>query len=192
MTYRNNETDYQSHSSSGSYSKGGFAPTVGEVYRATVQSINPFGATVLLHFEDPSAPEITGLVHISQIADHRIEAVSDELHVGQEVEVMVIKPDDRGRLRLSIKAVPKGSMPKTGQTYAGRVVKIESYGAFVNLPEFHRDGLVHITELSNERVGDIYSFIRVDEPVKVKVLGIETDYNTGRVKIKLSLKQADR
>lgn len=190
MPYKN-ETDY--------HSGGNSNPVIGEIYKATVETLNPFGATVVLHPREDQMgsgngdrkSQLRGLIHISQIAETRIDNIADELHEGQEVEVMVIQPDERGRTRLSMKAVPKGKMPQVGQTYTGRVVKLEQYGAFVHLPDFNRDGLVHITELSFERVADIYSFLALNKDVRVKVLAIETDLNTGRIKIKLSLKQAD-
>ena len=49
-------------------------------------------------------PGRDGLVHVSQIADHRVEKVSDELEVGDKVKVKLMEVDAQGRLNLSIKA----------------------------------------------------------------------------------------
>ena len=72
-------------------------PEVGEIYEGTVATIKDFGAFVTI------MPGIDGMVHISQIADHRVEKVEDELKECQKVKVKLLAVDDRGRLSLSIK-----------------------------------------------------------------------------------------
>jgi len=70
---------------------------VGAVYTGTVARIVDFGAFVNI------LPGKDGLVHISQIANERVENVSDHLKEGQEVQVKVLDVDQRGRIKLSIK-----------------------------------------------------------------------------------------
>jgi polyribonucleotide nucleotidyltransferase len=70
---------------------------VGEIYKGTVARIVDFGAFVNI------LPGKDGLVHISQIANERVENVSDHLSEGQEVRVKVLDVDQRGRIKLSIK-----------------------------------------------------------------------------------------
>ena len=72
---------------------------VGRVYEGTVLRLLDFGAIVSL------LPGKDGLLHISQIATERVNAVSDYLKEGQVVKVKVIETDDKGRVRLSMKAV---------------------------------------------------------------------------------------
>lgn len=72
-------------------------PEVGKVYEGTVVAIKDFGAFVNI------LPGIDGMVHISAIADHRVEKVSDELSEGQVVKVKLNAIDEKGRLSLSIK-----------------------------------------------------------------------------------------
>lgn len=72
-------------------------PEVGRVYEGKVVKITDFGAFVAF------LPGKEGLVHISQIADHRVENVRDELSEGQMVKVKLIEVDRQGRVRLSIK-----------------------------------------------------------------------------------------
>jgi polyribonucleotide nucleotidyltransferase len=72
---------------------------VGRVYRGKVAKIVDFGAFVTI------LPGKDGLVHISQVAPERIERVEDHLEVGQEVDVVVLDVDPRGRIKLSIKEV---------------------------------------------------------------------------------------
>jgi len=72
---------------------------VGKIYTGKVVKIMDFGAFVRI------VGNTDGLVHISQIANHRVEKVSDELEEGQEVRVKVLEVDRNGRIRLSMKAL---------------------------------------------------------------------------------------
>ncbi|MCW7556136.1 polyribonucleotide nucleotidyltransferase [Endozoicomonas gorgoniicola] len=74
---------------------------VGQIYTGEVTRIVDFGAFVSV------LPGRDGLVHISQIADERVEKVSDYLQMGQQVEVVVLDIDSRGRIKLSIKEVAR-------------------------------------------------------------------------------------
>ncbi len=78
---------------------------VGRVYEGTVLRLLDFGAIVSL------LPGKDGLLHISQIANERVNAVSDHLKEGQIVKVKVIETDDKGRVRLSMKAVTADTAP---------------------------------------------------------------------------------
>ncbi len=73
-------------------------PVVGEIYEATVASIKPYGAFVDI------GSQISGLVHVSEIANKRVEKVEDYLKEGDIVKVKVLGKDDQGKLKLSIKA----------------------------------------------------------------------------------------
>ena len=79
--------------------------TEGQILTGKVVSIKDFGA--FLEF----APGKEGLVHISQIADKRVEKVTDYLQMGQEVPVKVLEVDRQGRIRLSIKEATEQSQP---------------------------------------------------------------------------------
>ncbi len=72
---------------------------VGQIYEGQVLRILDFGAIVQV------LPGRDGLLHISEIANRRISSVSEILSVGQQIKVKVIESDDKGRLRLSLKAV---------------------------------------------------------------------------------------
>lgn len=79
-----------------------FVPEVGDVYDGLVKSIQPYGAFVEI------AEGTDGLLHISEIAHRRIKNVEEELKEGDRVEVKLIGKDDRGKLKLSRKAlIPK-------------------------------------------------------------------------------------
>ena len=78
---------------------------VGKIYEGTVLRLLDFGAIVSL------LPGKDGLLHISQIASERVNAVSDYLKEGQIVKVKVIETDDKGRVRLSMKAIAVEAAP---------------------------------------------------------------------------------
>jgi polyribonucleotide nucleotidyltransferase len=82
---------------------------VGRVYDGTVLKLLDFGAIVSV------LPGKDGLLHISQIANERVNAVADYLKEGQAVRVKVLEADDKGRLRLSMKAVEKETQPQPAQ-----------------------------------------------------------------------------
>ena len=74
---------------------------------------------------------------------------------------------------------------EVGKIYEGKVVRLEEFGAFVNiLPG--KDGLVHISQIANERVKAVTDYIKMDDVVKVKVLDVDV-----RGRIKLSMKDMD-
>jgi len=72
---------------------------IGKIYEGTVVKILEIGAIVQV------MPGRDGLVHISQIAQERVNKVEDYLQMGQTVRVKVLETDDRGRVKLSMKAV---------------------------------------------------------------------------------------
>jgi polyribonucleotide nucleotidyltransferase len=76
--------------------------------------------------------------------------------------------------------------PEQGQIYNGKVVKVVDFGAFVNFLGA-KDGLVHISELAQQRVGKTADVVNVGDQVKVKVLGFDD-----RGKVKLSMRQVDQ
>ncbi|MBO9535034.1 polyribonucleotide nucleotidyltransferase [Herbaspirillum sp.] len=79
---------------------------VGKVYEGTVLKLLDFGAIVQV------LPGKDGLLHISQIANERVNAVADYLKEGQQVRVKVLETDDRGRLKLSMKAAQAEEAPE--------------------------------------------------------------------------------
>jgi polyribonucleotide nucleotidyltransferase len=79
---------------------------VGKVYLGTVKKIMDFGAFVEI------LPNVDGLVHISQLAHHRVKAVSDEVSEGQQIMVKVLEVDKQGKIRLSRKETLPAPQPQ--------------------------------------------------------------------------------
>ena len=78
---------------------------IGKIYVGKVERIVDFGAFVNI------LPGKDGLVHISMLSDARVEKVTDILKEGQEVEVLVLDVDNRGRIKLSIKELLDDEAP---------------------------------------------------------------------------------
>ena len=105
--------------------------------------------------------------------------------------------DDDGTIKIAATAAEQANAaidwikgivaePEQGVIYIGKVVKVVDFGAFVNFLG-SRDGLVHISELAQHRVGKTSDVVKVGDQVKVKVLGFDD-----RGKVKLSMRQVDQ
>ena len=153
---------------------------IGQRLTGVVKNIADFGA-----FVDVGIPQ-DGLVHISKLAKHKVEKVSDVVSQGQEIEVWVKKVDTkRGRLSLTmIKPVTRRLKDlDEGAEIEGTVTRLESYGAFVDI-ESDRDGLIHISQITHEYIKHPEEALKVGDTVKVKVLNV----NRKKRQIDLSIK----
>lgn len=137
---------------------------------------------------------IEGMIHISEISHAKINHPSEILKPGQVIRVKVLKtePDKNGqtKISLSIKALEPDSWEKglgfeEGTVTRGKVSRVTDFGAFVEVAP-GVDGLVHISEISYERVTHPGKFLREGDEVDVLVLGV--DHQTHR--ISLSIKEA--
>jgi general stress protein 13 len=72
---------------------------------------------------------------------------------------------------------------KKGEIVTGLVTGIEPYGAFVHLDEYY-NGLIHISEVSNEYVNDIKNYVNIGEKINVKILDVNDETNQAKLSIK--------
>jgi small subunit ribosomal protein S1 len=137
---------------------------------------------------------IEGMVHISEISHGRIKNPSEILKPGQQVRVKVMKiekdKEGRPKISLSIKALEpdsweKGLGFKEGEIIRGKVSRLTDFGAFVEVAP-GVDGLVHISEISYERIPHPSRFLHEADLVDVLVLGIDLETH----RISLSIKEA--
>ncbi len=158
---------------------------VGEQRPALVTSIQPYGA-----FADLGGLE--GLIHISDMSHERIKDPSDVVKEGEQVQVQVLKIDrefDPPRIGLGMKQcmadpyLTQTAEIKAGAVVTGKVTRIMPYGAFVELGP-GVEGLIHISQLSTERVNKVSQIVKPDEVIKVKVLDIDRKHR----RISLSLR----
>ena len=156
----------------------------GERRKGTVSSIVNFGAFVDLGGVD-------GLVHVSELSWKHVDHPSEVVAVGQEVEVEVLDVDlERERVSLSLKATQEDPLKEferkyqAGEIIDGQVTKLVPFGAFVRVAQ-GIEGLVHISELSEQHVDSPESVLSVGEQVRVKVIEVDVP----RRRISLSMRQ---
>ena len=113
-----------------------------------------------------------------------VETSGAKVDVKDTGEVTVAAPDEDSRNKAIEFIKNLIAKPEMGKIYKGKVVKIMEFGAFVNFLG-KQDGLVHISELSKERVAKVIDVVKEGEEVSVKVVGFD------RGKVKLSMKQAE-
>jgi small subunit ribosomal protein S1 len=156
----------------------------GERRKGTVSSIVNFGAFVDLGGVD-------GLVHVSELSWKHVDHPSEVIQVGQEVEVEVLDVDlERERVSLSLKATQEDPWKEFERKYAageiieGQVTKLVPFGAFVRVAA-GIEGLVHISELSEQHVESPEAVLTVGDRVHVKVIEVDVP----RRRISLSMRQ---
>ncbi len=157
-----------------------------QIRRGIVKNITDFGAFVDLNGMD-------GLLHITDMSWGRVTNPNEVVHVGQEIEVMILEVD-RERQRVSLGLKQKEGNPwdtvnvkyPVGSRVKGRVVNVMVYGAFVELEE-GIEGLIHITEMSwTKKINKASEVLSVGQEVEAVVLDVKKDER----KISLGLRQA--
>lgn len=151
--------------------------------QGTVTKTEMFGA-----FVDVGA-EVPGLVHISMLRREPVNRVEDVVQPGAEVQVWVHRVDPvAGRLELTMvrPILVEWKDLKPGKLLHGKVVKLEKFGAFVDVGA-ERHGLVHVSEMSRDYVADPAQLVKVGDEVDVVVL--EADRK--KKQIRLSMKAAE-
>ncbi len=159
---------------------------IGENIEGTVQRLTDFGAFVDIGGVD-------GLIHISDISWNRVKHPSSVLNPGDKVEVKILDLNkDRNRISLGLKqTLPKPwdefeKNVEVGDIVEGKVVNILPFGAFVRLKE-GVDGLLHISQISNEHIESPSDVYKIGDSVKVKV----TDIDLEEKRISLSVKEIE-
>lgn len=157
--------------------------TEGQVYTGSVTRLADFGAFVDIGGAD-------GLVHITELSWKRIKHPSDVVNVGDRVEVTVIKVDKEAkRIGLRLNDVQDNPWMDISAYYneddvvTGKVTRLASFGAFVEL-ESGIDGLLHVSEISEERISKPADVLAIDQEVEVMIIGIDTE----KQKMSLSMK----
>ncbi|OCW76380.1 polynucleotide phosphorylase/polyadenylase [Pelagibacteraceae bacterium GOM-A1] len=112
-----------------------------------------------------------------------VEVSGAKVDINDEGEVTVAAPDEESRNKAMQMIKDLTAKAELNKIYNGKVMKIMEFGAFVNFLG-KQDGLVHISELADKRVGKVTDVVKEGDEVKVKVIGFD------RGKVKLSIKQA--
>ena len=163
---------------------------VGKTYTGVVKSLTSYGAFVDIGGVD-------GLCHISELSWNRIKHPSEVVSVGDTIEVYV-KDIDRENHKVSLGYKKSEDNPweqlrssyPVGSVFHAPVVSLTKFGAFVRiLPGV--DGLVHISEISNDRVEKVSDVLKVGDMVDVKLLDVDFDKKRISLSMKALLKDKD-
>jgi small subunit ribosomal protein S1 len=157
--------------------------------KGRVRNLTNYGAFIELE------EGIDGLLHVSDMSwTRKISHPNEMLEKGQEVECRILAVDT-GRRRIALGLKQMGTDPwetdipsnyQPGQKVTGKVTKITNFGVFVGL-EDGLEGLLHISELSDDKVENPEQVVKVGEQIEVKILRVDTDER----KIGLSRRRLD-
>ena len=152
----------------------------GQKVEGKVVRLEKFGA-----FVDIGA-ETDGLVHVSEMKEGRVDKPSDVVSEGDNLTVWIREVDRKSR-RISLTMLESPEVDirtlKPDTALSGRVVRLESFGAFVDVGA-GRDGMIHVTEMGRGYVGSPSEIVSVGDEVQVRVL----DVDARRGRISLSMK----
>lgn len=161
----------------------------GGVYKGIVAAVRDYGAFV-------DIGGIEGLLHVSEISYERIQKAGDKLQVGDQLEVAIKDIDRQHRkISLSVKSLMEDPWTttikkiKVGKELQGKVVKMKTYGVFVELlPGIH--GMVHISKLGTDRVHrHPKEVLKTGDIITVRVLDI--DENNRKISLTMEKQEGD-
>jgi small subunit ribosomal protein S1 len=157
----------------------------GDVLKGTVTSIADFGAFVDLGGAD-------GLVHLSELAWHRVGHPSEVVKVGQQVEVYVMNVDtEKKRIGLSLRRMTPEPWSMVadqyvlGQIVTAQITRLMAFGAFAKIDDTI-EGLIHISEMADYRIGHPKEIVQEGDEVQVRIIKIDPQNR----RVGLSLRQA--
>jgi len=142
----------------------------GQVMNGVVRTVVEWGAFVAL----PEAENLEGLVHASEASHDARTPLAELFRPGDRIEVKITKIDERGKIWLSRKALIDDPWAQAKQKYAqgsvhkGKVVRLEKFGAFIEL-EPGVEGLLHVSDLSLERIEHPEDVLKLDQEIDVIV-----------------------
>jgi small subunit ribosomal protein S1 len=147
---------------------------IGARVSGTVRNLTSYGAFVELE------EGIDGMVHVSDMSwTRKINHPSEVLKKGEEVAAVVLEVDpDNQRISLGVKQAQEdpwstiAARLKIGQMVKGKVTKLASFGAFVEIEE-GIDGLVHISQISDDRVEKVKDVLKVGQEVEARIVRID-------------------
>ena len=159
---------------------------VGDIVEGKVMRFTDYGAFVDIGGVD-------GLLHISEISWGKLKHPEEVLKIGDIINVKLLSlHEEKGKISLGLKQTQPepwtlvGEKYQVGDVLEGKVVQIKEYGAFVEL-EAGLDGLVHISEIANKRVENVFDELKVGETVNVKIMEIDPDKRRISLSIKATL-----
>lgn len=157
----------------------------GDICHGRVSSLCNFGAFVDLGGAD-------GLIHLSELAWGRVSHPREVLQAGDEVDVYVLNVDrDKRRIGLSLKRLQPDPWSQAeekysvGQLVEGTITKLTRFGAFARLKGDDIEGLIHVSELSNDRVAHPKEVVKEGNTLTLRIISLDSDHR----RMGLSLKR---
>lgn len=157
---------------------------IGQIREGVVRRFTSYGAFIDLGATD-------GLIHVSEIQWGKVNKPSDVLKANESMDFMVLDFNrDNNKISLSRKALTPDpwevidEMYQIGENYDGKIVSLTDFGAFVEL-EPGLEGLIHVSQISEDRIDQPKDVLSLNEEVVVRILDIDKDQK----RIKLSMKQ---
>jgi small subunit ribosomal protein S1 len=148
----------------------------GMVCKALVRNVLQWGAFAAL----PDYGDVEGVIHMSEVSHDRGERLDRILSPGQEIEVKVLRVDEKGKLWLSRKATIEDPWATVAQKYSvgsihrAKIARLTEFGAFIQL-EPGIDGLCHVADLSFEPVEHPNKVVREGDELEVIVAGVDRE-----------------
>lgn len=167
------------------------ALSVGDIVEGTVMRFTEYGAFVDIGGLD-------GLLHISEISWGKLNHPQEILQIGQKIPVKILSMN-RENEKIALGYKQTTPQPWTtiegkyeeGQRVKGKVVQIKEFGAFVEI-EPGLDGLVHISQISYDRVDDVEKVLKPDQEVEAVIIGIDYERRRISLSIKATLERPAR
>lgn len=180
------EKEYQEKKAKETESKESFINSleVGQTLEGTVKSITNFGVFL-------NIGPIDGFVHISDLSWKKVKHPLDVLKLGETIQAVITElniPDNK--IKMSIKDLTEEPWTKFTQAFSVgdvaevKITKLAPFGAFARIMD-EIEGLIHISELSYDKVDKVEDAVKINDVVKVKIIGI----NDEKKKISLSIKE---
>lgn len=161
----------------------------GMVVQGTVTKLADFGAFV--HLEDG----VEALLHISEMSWDKVNKPGDVVKEGQEITAKVIKSDaGKRKIRLSLKELQEDPWHKflegysVGSLVEGPVTELKDFGAFMKITD-DVEGLIHVSEITEERISTPYDVLQVGQTVKARIIGINEEKRQVRLSMRNLHKQ---
>lgn len=161
----------------------------GSVVQGKVTKLADFGAFV--HLEDG----VEALLHISEMSWDKVNKPSDVVHEGQEITAKVIKSDaGKRKIRLSLKELQEDPWHKFLESYSvgsiveGPITELKDFGAFMKITE-DVEGLIHVSEITEERISTPADVLQVGQTVKARIIGINEEKRQVRLSMRNLHKQ---
>lgn len=161
----------------------------GSIVQGRVTKLADFGAFV--HLEDG----VEALLHISEMSWDKVNKPGDVVHEGQEITAKVIKSDaSKRKIRLSLKELQEDPWHKFLESYSvgsiveGPITELKDFGAFMKITD-DVEGLIHVSEITDERIATPADVLQVGQTVKARIIGINEEKRQVRLSMRNLHKQ---